>query len=60
MHTTWSDELDSPTCMVEMAVASGYAYSGFTDHEMSLWVAQGLAPMRLAQQGALIDWHNAR
>ncbi|MDQ3856578.1 MAG: DNA polymerase/3'-5' exonuclease PolX [Chloroflexota bacterium] len=58
-HTTWSDGQRTVREMAEAARALGYEYLCVTDHSQSLGVANGLSPLRLAQQRLEIDAVNA-
>ena len=59
-HSDWSDAVHTIEQMAETARARGYAYLVLTDHTMSLGIARGLDPDRIAAQREVVAGLNAR
>ena len=53
-HSDWSDGSQPIEVMVEAARRRGHAYQVLTDHSISLAIARGLAPDRVATQARVI------
>jgi DNA polymerase (family X) len=60
MHSTWSDGADELAVMAEAAKARGYEYIAFTDHSVSVGVANGLSEERFRKQWKAIDELNEK
>jgi DNA polymerase (family X) len=59
-HSDWSDGSQPIEVMAEAARRRGHAYQVLTDHSISLAIARGLAPDRVALQRAVIAALNRR
>jgi DNA polymerase (family 10) len=59
-HSDWSDGSQPIEVMVEAARRRGHAYQVLTDHSLSLAIARGLAPDRVASQRRVIAALNRR
>ena len=59
-HSDWSDGSQPVEVMAEFARRRGHAYQVMTDHSVSLAIARGLTPERVALERALIRSLNAR
>jgi DNA polymerase (family 10) len=59
-HSDWSDGAHTIEQMAEACRRRGYAYQVLTDHSLSLAIARGLDPGRVAEQRELIAALNAR
>ena len=59
-HSDWSDGSDSIEVMAEAARRRGHAYQVLTDHSLSLAIARGLSPERVALQRGVIAALNRR
>ncbi|HEY8238276.1 MAG TPA: DNA polymerase/3'-5' exonuclease PolX [Candidatus Limnocylindrales bacterium] len=59
-HSDWSDGSQPVEVMAEFARRRGHAYQVMTDHTVSLAIARGLTPERVAQERALIRSLNKR
>jgi len=59
MHSEWSDGTHPIERMAEAARGLGYEYIAISDHSVSLMVAHGLSPEKLAAQRQEIDELNA-
>ncbi|MEO5703588.1 MAG: DNA polymerase/3'-5' exonuclease PolX [Candidatus Limnocylindrales bacterium] len=59
-HSDWSDGSQPVEVMAEFARRRGHAYQVMTDHSVSLVVAGGLTPERVALERTLIRSLNAR
>jgi DNA polymerase (family X) len=59
-HSEWSDGVHPIEVMAEACRRRGYAYQVLTDHSISLAIARGLAPERVAAQRAIIAELNVR
>jgi DNA polymerase (family 10) len=59
-HSDWSDGTVSVEVMAETARARGHAYQVMTDHSVSLAIARGLTPERVALERQLIRALNER
>jgi len=59
MHSEWSDGTHPIEKMADAARALGYEYIAISDHSVSLMVAHGLSPEKLAAQRQEIDELNA-
>lgn len=59
-HSDWSDGSQSIEVMAEAARRRGHAYQVLTDHSMSLAIARGLDPDRVALQRRVIAALNDR
>ena len=59
-HSDWSDGSQPIEVMAEAARRRGHAYQVLTDHSMSLAIARGLAPDRVAEQRHVIAALNRR
>jgi DNA polymerase (family 10) len=59
-HSDWSDGSQPIEVMVEAARHRGHAYQVLTDHSLSLAIARGLAPDRVASQRRVIAALNRR
>lgn len=55
MHSTWSDGSTELERMATVAKESGYEYIAFTDHSVSVRVANGLSEERFRRQWKVID-----
>jgi DNA polymerase (family 10) len=55
MHSTWSDGSDELEKMAVAAKERGYEYVAFTDHSVSVGVANGLSEERFRKQWKAID-----
>ena len=55
MHSTWSDGSDELEKMARAAKGRGYEYVAFTDHSVSVGVANGLTEERFRKQWKAID-----
>ncbi|MDA4121718.1 MAG: DNA polymerase/3'-5' exonuclease PolX [Thaumarchaeota archaeon] len=55
MHSTWSDGSDELETMARAAKERGYEYVAFTDHSVSIGVANGLSEERFRKQWKVID-----
>ena len=53
-HSDWSDGTQPIEVMAEAARRRGHAYQVLTDHSMSLAIARGLTPERVAMQARVI------
>lgn len=60
MHSTWSDGADELEKMAAAARKRGYEYIAFTDHSVSVGVANGLSEERFRKQWKAIDELNDR
>ena len=58
MHSTWSDGSDELEKMATAAKERGYEYVAFTDHSVSVGVANGLSEERFRKQWKAIDEMN--
>jgi DNA polymerase (family 10) len=59
-HSDWSDGVHSIEQMAEACRRRGYGYQVLTDHSISLAIARGLSPERVAMQDQIIAALNAR
>jgi DNA polymerase (family 10) len=59
-HSDWSDGTNSVEAMAETARKRGHAYQVMTDHSVSLAIARGLTPERVALERQLIRALNER
>ena len=59
-HSDWSDGTNSVEDMAEHARRRGHAYQVMTDHSVSLAIARGLSPERVALERQLIAALNRR
>ena len=59
-HSDWSDGTQPIEVMAEAARRRGHAYQVLTDHSMSLAIARGLTPERVAMQARVIAGLNRR
>lgn len=59
-HSDWSDGSESIEVMAEAARRRGHAYQVLTDHSISLAIARGLSPERVASQRRVIAALNRR
>jgi DNA polymerase (family X) len=59
-HSDWSDGVQSVEAMAELARQRGHAYQVMTDHSVSLAIARGLTPERVALERKLIAALNRR
>lgn len=59
-HSDWSDGTTPVEVMAETARRRGYAYQVMTDHSVSLAIARGLTPERVALERQLISALNER
>jgi len=59
-HSDWSDGTTSVEVMAETARRRGHAYQVMTDHSVSLAIARGLTPERVALERQLIRALNER
>jgi DNA polymerase (family 10) len=59
-HSDWSDGVQSVEAMAERARQRGHAYQVMTDHSVSLAIARGLTPERVALERKLIAALNRR
>ena len=59
MHSEWSDGTQPIERMAEAARALGYEHMGISDHSVSLMVAHGLSPEKVAAQHAEVAELNA-
>jgi DNA polymerase (family 10) len=59
-HSDWSDGSQPIEVMAEAARKRGHAYQVLTDHSLSLAIARGLAPDRVALQARVIAALNRR
>jgi DNA polymerase (family X) len=55
MHSTWSDGSAELERMATVAMESGYEYIAFTDHSVSVGIANGLSEERFRRQWKAID-----
>ena len=55
MHSTWSDGSAELERMARVAMDSGYEYIAFTDHSVSVGIANGLNEERFRRQWKAID-----
>jgi len=55
MHSTWSDCSAELERMARVAMESGYEYIAFTDHSVSVGIANGLSEERFRRQWKAID-----
>ena len=55
MHTTWSDGTAEPAAMAAAARERGYDYIAFSDHSVSVRVANGLTEERFRRQWKEIE-----
>ena len=55
MHSTWSDGGAELEAMARAAMKRGYAYVAFTDHSISVGIANGLDAERFKRQWKAID-----
>jgi DNA polymerase (family 10) len=55
MHSTWSDGSAELERMARVAMESGYEYIAFTDHSVSVGIANGLNEERFRRQWKAID-----
>jgi DNA polymerase (family X) len=60
MHSTWSDGSAELERMARVAKESGYEYVAFTDHSVSVGIANGLSEERFRRQWKAIDDLNER
>ena len=59
-HSEWSDGVHTIEQMAEACRRRGYSYEVLTDHSISLAIARGLSPGRVAGQDEIIAALNAR
>lgn len=59
-HSDWSDGTQPIEVMAETARRRGHAYQVLTDHSVSLAIARGLTPERVAMQARVIAALNRR
>ena len=59
-HSDWTDGVHTIEQMAEACRRRGYAYEVLTDHSISLAIARGLSPARVAEQVEIIAALNAR
>jgi DNA polymerase (family 10) len=59
-HSDWSDGSEPIEAMAEAARRRGHAYQVLTDHSISLAIARGLSPDRVAMQRRVIAALNRR
>lgn len=59
-HSDWSDGTQPIEVMAEAARRRGHAYQVLTDHSVSLAIARGLTPERVAMQARVIAGLNRR
>lgn len=59
-HSDWSDGTQPIDVMAEAARRRGHAYQVLTDHSVSLAIARGLTPERVAMQARVIAALNRR
>ena len=59
-HSEWSDGVHTIEQMAEACRRRGYSYQVLTDHSISLAIARGLSPERVAEQDQIIRTLNAR
>jgi DNA polymerase (family 10) len=59
-HSEWSDGVHTIEQMAEACRRRGYSYQVLTDHSISLAIARGLSPERVAEQAEIIRALNAR
>ncbi len=59
-HSDWSDGTQPVEVMAEFARRRGHAYQVMTDHSVSLTIARGLTPERVAEERKLIRSLNKR
>ncbi len=59
-HSDWSDGTQPIEVMAEAARRRGHAYQVLTDHSVSLAIARGLTPDRVAMQARVIAGLNRR
>lgn len=59
VHSTWSDGKDELVAMAKAAKERGYEYMAFTDHSVSVRVANGLTEERFRRQWKEIEQLNA-
>jgi DNA polymerase (family X) len=55
MHSTWSDGSAELERMARVAMEGGYEYIAFTDHSVSVGIANGLSEERFRRQWKAID-----
>ncbi len=55
IHSTWSDGADELETMARAAKERGYEYVAFTDHSVSVGIANGLSEERFRRQWDTID-----
>jgi DNA polymerase (family 10) len=60
MHSTWSDGADEIEKMAATAQQRGYEYMAFTDHSVSVGIANGLSEERFRRQWKAIDELNEK
>ncbi len=60
MHSTWSDGSAELERMARVAMESGYEYIAFTDHSVSVGIANGLNEERFRRQWKAIDELNEK
>jgi len=60
MHSTWSDGADEIEKMAAAAQQRGYEYMAFTDHSVSVGIANGLSEERFRRQWKAIDELNEK
>jgi DNA polymerase (family 10) len=60
VHSTWSDGSDELEKMAIAAKERGYEYMAFTDHSVSVGVANGLSEERFRKQWKVIDELNEK
>jgi DNA polymerase (family 10) len=60
MHSTWSDGADEMEKMATAARQRGYQYIAFTDHSVSVGIANGLSEERFKKQWKVIDELNEK
>jgi DNA polymerase (family X) len=60
MHSTWSDGSAELEQMARAAIERGYGYVAFTDHSVSVGVANGLSEERFRKQWKAIDELNEK
>jgi DNA polymerase (family 10) len=60
MHSTWSDGSADLERMARVAMESGYEYIAFTDHSVSVGIANGLSEERFKRQWKAIDELNEK
>ncbi|MFL5648291.1 MAG: DNA polymerase/3'-5' exonuclease PolX [Chloroflexota bacterium] len=59
-HSDWTDGVHTIEQMAEACRRRGYAYEVLTDHSVSLAIARGMSPQRVAEQHEIVAELNAR